>query len=177
MVYLDYVKAPEANQKELSRLGRELLWKLVEHAGEKAENLNIKIGKNGRPFFENCDRLDFSISHSNELVVCALSVDSGKVGADTERQESTIRKEKQPLFAGRFFAGNERELLEKAPERFSEIWTRKEAYLKWVGTGLATDLREVDTCRIPPNVRFETLFAEDHVITVCLAADAELLKI
>ena len=177
MVYLDYLRAPEADQKELSRLGRELLWKLVEHAGEDAKTLNIKKGINGRPFFENCDRLDFSISHSNELVVCALSVDSGRVGADTEKQESTIRKEKQPLFAGRFFSGNEREILDAEPDRFSEIWTRKEAYLKWVGTGLATDLREVDTCRIPKNVRFETLFAEEHVITVCLAADVELIKI
>ncbi len=177
MVYFDYVRAPEADQRELSRLGRELLWKIVDYSGEKADELNIKIGTNGRPFFENCDRLDFSISHSNELVVCALSVDSGKVGVDTEKSESTIRKEKQPLFAGRFFAGNERELLSADPKRFSEIWTRKESYLKWVGTGLATDLREVDTCRIPPSVRFETLFAEDHVITFCLAADAELVKI
>ena len=177
MVYFDYISAPEADQKELSRLGRELLWKLVSAAGEKVEGLDIQKGANGRPFFAGCDRLDFSISHSNELVVCALSVDSGRVGADTEKKESTIRKEKQPRFAGRFFSGNERELLEADPDRFSEIWTRKEAYLKWVGTGIATDLREVDTCRIPQSIRFETLFAEEHVITVCLASDAELVKI
>ena len=177
MIYFDYVNAPGMGQKELSRLGRELLWKLVAAAGESAEGLEIKKGVNGRPYFDNCERLDFSISHSNDLVVCALSVDSGRIGADTERQESTIRKEKQPQFAGRFFSGNERELLEANPDRFSEIWTRKEAYLKRSGVGLATDLREVDTCRIPSTVRFETLFAEGHVITICLASDAEITKI
>ncbi len=177
MVYLSYVRDPEADQKELSRLGKELLWKLVAHAGENREQLNIIKGKNGRPRFENCERLDFSISHSNELVVCALSVGDGKIGADTEKKESTVRKEKQGQFAGRFFAGNEREILEKEPERFSEIWTRKEAYLKRLGTGIATDLREVDTCRISSDVRFETLFIEDHVVTVCLDAGAKLIQI
>ena len=177
VVYLSYIYKPEADQKELSRLGKELLWRLVAHAGEKREELNIIKGKNGRPCFENCERLDFSISHSNELVVCALSIDEGKIGVDTEKRESTVRKEKQGQFAGRFFAGNEREILEKEPERFSEIWTRKEAYLKRLGTGIATDLREVDTCRIPQSVRFETVFAEDHVITVCLSSEARLEQI
>ena len=174
MIYLSYLRKPEADQKELSRLGRELLYGLLSHAGENADGLEIKKGVNGRPYFDNCERLDFSISHSNELVVCALSVEEGRVGVDTERTESTIRKEKQPLFAGRFFSGNEREILEKEPQRFSEIWTRKEAYLKWVGTGIATDLREVDTCRIPKHLRFETVFVDEHVITVCLSAEAKL---
>ena len=177
VVYLSYIRKPEADQKELSRLGRELLRKLVDHAGENYDELVIEKGKNGKPFFANCERLDFNISHSNELVVCALSVDDGKIGADTEKKESTIRKEKQPLFAGRFFSGNEREILEKEPDRFSEIWTRKEAYLKRMGTGIATDLREVDTCRIPSNIRFETLFVEDHVVTVCLSSEAKLVQI
>ena len=177
MVYLSYVIKPEADQKELSRIGKELLWKLVDAAGEKREGLNIIKGKNGRPLFESSDRLDFSISHSNELVVCALSVDDGKIGADTEKKDSPVRKEKQAQFAGRFFAGNEREILEKEPERFSEIWTRKEAYLKRLGTGIATDLREADTCRIPSDVRFESIYVEDHVITVCLSASAKLTLI
>jgi hypothetical protein len=114
VIYLSYLSRPEADQKELSRLGRELLYGLLSHAGENADGLEIKKGVNGRPYFDNCERLDFSISHSNELVVCALSVEEGRVGVDTERTESTIRKEKQPLFAGRFFSGNEREILEKA---------------------------------------------------------------
>ena len=177
MIYFDYVNAPGVGQKELSRLGRELLSKLVDHAGENYEGLVIEKGKNGKPFFANCERLDFNISHSNELVVCALSVDDGKIGADTEKKESTIRKEKQPLFAGRFFSGNEREILEKEPDRFSEIWTRKEAYLKRMGTGIATDLREVDTCRVSSGIRFETLFVEDHVITVCLSSEAKIIQI
>ena len=177
MVYLSYVYNPNADQRELSRLGKELLWKLVALAGEDRESLNIGKGKNGRPFFENSDRLDFSISHSNELVVCALSVGEGTVGADTEKKDSPVRKEKQAQFAGRFFSGNEREILEKEPDRFSEIWTRKEAYLKRIGTGIATDLREADTCRVPSNIRFETVCAEDHVITVCLSADAELVQV
>jgi 4'-phosphopantetheinyl transferase len=174
VIYLSYLRKPDADQKELSRLGREMLHKLLSHVGENADELEIKKGVNGRPYFDNCERLDFSISHSNELVVCALSVEEGKVGVDTEKTESTIRKEKQPLFAGRFFSGNEREILAKEPERFSEIWTRKEAYLKWVGTGIATDLREVDTCRIPKQLRFESVFAEEHVITVCLSAEAKV---
>lgn len=177
MVYLNYLRAPGADRREMSRLGRELLRKLVSCAGEGAEGLEIKTDDNGRPFFDKRENLDFSISHSKELVVCALSVDDGRVGVDTEMTESTVCKEKQPAFSKRFFSGNERDALSNGAESFSEIWTKKEAYLKREGTGLATDLREVDTCRMPENVRFEVLRIEDHIVTVCLSSEAELIQI
>ena len=49
---------------------------------EDESNLLIRYTLNGKPFFENRSNLFFSLSHSNEMVMCALS--SKRVGCDVE---------------------------------------------------------------------------------------------
>ena len=57
-----------------------------------------------------------------------------------------MRTGKQKI-AQRFFAEDERKYLEKCwtDEAFTGIWTRKEAYIKAVGTGIAMSLDSFST--------------------------------
>ena len=87
--------------------------------------------------------LSFNLSHTTGLVACAVTR-GGDVGVDVE---SLDRAAQARELAQRFFAPAEAaELgaLEPDPcrQRFIEIWTLKEAYVKALGTGLATQLSQ-----------------------------------
>jgi 4'-phosphopantetheinyl transferase len=83
--------------------------------------------------------LHFSVSHSGDQV--AIAVASAPVGIDIERVEADCGWQ---AIADTCFHRSEKAFLEPmrgpaACEAFFEIWTRKEAYLKAIGTALETD--------------------------------------
>lgn len=88
-------------------------------------------------------QLQFNLAHTNGLVACAVSC-SAEVGVDVE----AIDRRTDPIeIARRYFSAAEADDLERcAPadrlERFFEIWTLKEAYIKTIGTGLSLPLDE-----------------------------------
>lgn len=85
--------------------------------------------------------LRFNLSHTEGLVVCAVSR-RHDVGVDVE---SSQRAMPVAEIAGRFFSAGEAAEVAAAPEasrreRFLAIWTLKEAYLKARGFGLSLPL-------------------------------------
>lgn len=101
--------------------------------------LSYRYGDNGKPYFENIP-LFFNISHSGEYVLCAVS--SREVGADIQKiQSADVMK-----LAKRFFSEPECRALERCEsgrERqglFFGLWSRKEAYGKLTGEGIAAAL-------------------------------------
>lgn len=84
---------------------------------------------------------DFSLSHSHELVCCIVSKD--KVGIDVEKIRN-VNFEIMPLV----FTEDEMDfvLAKEADrnERFFEIWTRKESFIKLIGKGLTHPLKELN---------------------------------
>lgn len=102
---------------------------------------DLKYTDLGRPYLEN--HPNFNISHSNQIVICAISKD-GKIGIDVEEL-------KEINFQGlskRYFHYNEQQLI-KNKKDFFRIWTRKEAILKAQGCGLRVELKQLDTTRNP----------------------------
>jgi 4'-phosphopantetheinyl transferase len=108
----------------------------------------------GRPEVAHPDPpLRFSLSHSSGMVLLAVS--SALTGADVEL---TPRPGTVEVCAPSLHPGEQAELAETAeagrPEAFGRIWTRKEAYLKGLGTGLsrppALDYLGADRARRPP---------------------------
>src|SRR5690606_16111721 len=98
----------------------------------------FEISRHGRPTIvgENLLNLQFNLSKSSGLVVCAITRDA-VVGVDVEN----IRRRAPVDVADTFFAPGEvaalRALpLEQQPERFFEYWTLKESYIKARGLGL-----------------------------------------
>lgn len=94
--------------------------------------------------------LEFNLSNSEELAVVAF-VAGDEVGADVEK----LRPMPDALaIAERFFSAAERQVLAAVPEALREqaffrAWTRKEAYLKAVGTGITVPLDRFDVTLAP----------------------------
>lgn len=88
--------------------------------------------------------LEFSLTHTRGLVACAVAR-GPVVGVDVERVEAGSSR---LTSLARYLSDDERTAAARLPaqrhgERFTELWTLKEAYLKATGEGLHDRL---DTC-------------------------------
>ncbi|MFO1432607.1 MAG: 4'-phosphopantetheinyl transferase superfamily protein [Candidatus Competibacteraceae bacterium] len=113
---------------------------------QPARTLQFSYGPYGKPDLSIAEggNLHFNLTHSGDLAVIAIT-GLGAVGVDVEvcRSVSDFRG-----LAARFLAAEEQVLLELPDEAaalkaFFLCWTRKEAVLKALGTGLATDPEQV----------------------------------
>ena len=91
----------------------------------------------GKPFLTTIEDIHFSLSHSGNWAVCAVSHDP--VGVDVEQPRCTIE------IARRFFQPQELEGLDQLPEpqcrdQLNRLWTAKEAFVKALGGGLTIPL-------------------------------------
>lgn len=115
---------------------------LAPFAAAAPADLKFRVDERGKPHCVGpaAPRLEFSVSHADGLVACAVRV-GGAVGLDVERLGH-----KAPLdVAERYFARNEIADLERLGgdgrnRRFYEYWTLKEAYIKARGMGMALSL-------------------------------------
>lgn len=106
-----------------------------EFSSVSANDIIIKKTASGKPYAENA-RAEFSISHSKEIVACAVS--ENEIGIDAEKIRSVNFRA-----AARFATEEEIAYIGESIERFFEIWTLKEAYFKCIGTGLGADIKNV----------------------------------
>lgn len=88
--------------------------------------------------------LRFNLSHSGGLVACVIGGD-GQIGVDIERLD---RPPVDRRVIERYCSEREQAALAAMPdplrhERFLELWTLKEAYVKARGTGLTLPLRSI----------------------------------
>ena len=105
--------------------------------------LTFKYGERGKPPLRNPPDSDiqFNLAHSAGLAIHAFS--RGRcLGADIEGGDRRVRPEQ---IARRFFSPREVADLESLPpadrkQAFLRCWTRKEAYLKAIGSGLSGGL-------------------------------------
>ena len=109
-------------------------------SGVPPEALRFKTGQHGKPEIDQpleARDLQFSLSHTHGLVVCAAAWGCA-VGVDVER----IRRHVSLLdLVDRYFDPGEAAALRALPDaerqrRFLEYWTLKEAYAKARGLGL-----------------------------------------
>lgn len=113
---------------------------LGRYLGQEPGAVVFACGAHGKPFLPQ-GGLHFNVSHTQGLVLYAIA-SAREVGVDVEWMRPQVAHER---IAARFFALEEREMLAQVPaeERrvaFYHIWTRKEAYLKARGDGLAAGL-------------------------------------
>ena len=97
-------------------------------------------GAHGKPFLPE-GGLHFNVSHTHELALYAIARDR-EVGVDVEWMRPQVAHEQ---IAARFFSLEEQEALAQVPDEerraaFYNIWTRKEAYVKARGDGIAAGL-------------------------------------
>jgi len=118
-----------------------------------AHALRFTSGPHGKPALsEKSNALDlrFNASRRGEVALYAFAL-GREVGVDVERVDTGFATRE---VAERFFSVSEVETLrrlsdEEQIEAFFNCWTRKEAYLKAVGTGLSTELDSFDVSLAP----------------------------
>lgn len=142
----------------------------MEQQGIPLDGESVLYKQNGRPYLKS-GTADFSISHTEGLVVCAieqrLNMGNFGVGVDAERIKGRSDASMKRI-AERWFSEREQELFWKAPQEanFLRIWTGKEAIAKRTGKGLST-LSNCDTTEPGEDIRLTAYEINDAVITLC----------
>lgn len=110
-------------------------------------NIQINYGKHGKPFLDSIgtkSNIQFNLSHSKNILVIAISLGQS-VGVDIEK----IRKLADlDMLVATICSQHEKDQFKKLPDTekllsFFRCWTRKEAYIKAIGTGLHTPLDQL----------------------------------
>lgn len=102
----------------------------------------VAVDKFGKPYFENSD-IKFNISHSGMFVIIAVS--DYNLGIDIQKM-----KEDKHRIAEKSFLASECDYINEIDDekimlqRFCEVWTLKEAYLKNIGIGLRKPLNSFE---------------------------------
>lgn len=157
LAYFLLEQALDENEPELKRLtGNEktepctlrgevrIEWKTVKDGGElEKESRKYRYERTpfGKPYLADYPQIQFNISHCASCVACAVGEEP--MGIDVERRfpwkENLVRRVCHP--------GEREFLMQLASEQervdsLNLIWSRKESFLKCIGTGIRRDLRE-----------------------------------
>ena len=130
--------------------------------------LEIKRNEHGKPYFKNLPDFHFNISHSTDILAVAIS--DGKVGIDIEKLRTPDLR-----IAKRFCEDEQAYVTETDPKnRFFEVWTKKEAYLKYKGTGISGGLNSFSIFNT--EIPLKTFKISDYIMSVCSKNCFEIIK-
>lgn len=113
---------------------------IIEKLGRRNQDIIFDKNLYGKPYLKAYRNFNFNISHSGDFVVCAI--DDKPIGIDIEQ----VKQMEYMDIAKRFFSPSELAYIEKDNlcneiEKFYEIWTLKESYIKCCGEGLSMPLK------------------------------------
>lgn len=105
----------------------------------RPDEIELAYNEHGKPFVPN-QPVSFNVSHTDGLIVCAMSDSDLKLGVDVEQVD---RRTNLDRVARRSFSQREYEAFcasSDAREAFFGFWTLKEAYIKARGVGVSLGL-------------------------------------
>ncbi len=126
----------------------------------------------GKPYIQH-DNVHFSISHAGKWVCVVVS--NQEIGIDIEYIRSSIK------VASKFSEEEHNYIMQgdvkQQNERFTEVWTKKESYLKYLGVGLVKPLvsfstigygrHVVDNGFLQKHIHIDTFKIEDYYCSIC----------
>lgn len=153
---------------------------LRDYTGETQTDFTFVESEFGKPLIDGVHDLHFSLSHSSfdgrAILICAVA--RFNIGADCQiiNIKDTARCRK---IAERFYSPHENLFLNRLPEsdytdNFFKIWTKKEAYIKYTGKGLAEGLSTFSVLSLD-SVRFKRIAPElsgAYIYLCCSKADS-----
>lgn len=120
----------------------------------------------GKPYLKTEADFHYNLSHSGNWVVIAYG--SSEVGIDVEQIRMDTGK---AHVARRFFTEDEQDFVfrteEGSGERFFRIWTGKESYLKYLGTGLRRALDSFSVLDLSGLVLHSWELEGGYCVTLC----------
>lgn len=139
-------------------------------------NSEIVFEKNeyGKPFLKDHPDFHYNLSHTRNAIAAAVS--DRPVGVDIEK----IKKADLRL-AKRFFSPGENDYITKdgadTDKHFTEVWTRKEAYVKYTGKGLSLPLNSFDVFGDELQQKITTIEKDGYIISVCTGSENQKFDI
>lgn len=159
------IKLNNVLSKKLT-LYAEVLIRIIACNDLGVQNTEITFLRNdyGKPKISEYPEYHFNISHTNKCIIAAFS--NYPIGVDIEKvSKPDIR------IAERFFTAAElKHILRQDSgqnERFYEIWTKKEAYIKYLGKGFFMPLSSFNVLSKDLSVYISNIRKEDYMISVC----------
>ncbi|WP_124067751.1 4'-phosphopantetheinyl transferase superfamily protein [Clostridium sp. E02] len=146
------------------------------------DKIDYGYNKFGKPFLMKYPNIHFNISHSGDWVIIGFS--NHIIGVDIER----VQKYEKEI-ANYCFTKIEKDYLYSAGEseylnRFVEIWTLKESYIKYIGKGLSIDMRSfsidlkhglvIAQNKIQKDLRFKHFRFRDYYISLCMKRECDI---
>lgn len=151
VVYYTFCPAGERPWKEYKKYQRKIAEQMLAYGFEDQFGLafqptQVKKGLHGKPLWAGQEGLYFNVSNTAGLVVCALS--NQETGVDAEQIRAV-----RPAVAKRCCteselayiwgkSGEHRE--EETRERFFQLWTLKESFIKMTGQGMYFPLKNAE---------------------------------
>lgn len=144
-------------------------YEICRHSGiADLKQIEFSFNAYGKPQVENIAGIHFNITHTGNLIACAVS--DTPVGIDAEMIEKT-----SPIdITDRCFTPDEAAYIAQSGEAwaFYEVWTKKESRLKWEGTGLNKPLSSFSVFDrdLKPQTYYRNVYQTGGVIChVCTA--------
>lgn len=119
--------------------------------------------------------VDFSFSHTRQAVLLGVTKE-GQIGVDIEQLRSAPFRVMPSVFHPEEISYVEHASTDKKNYHFYEIWTRKEAYAKYLGTGLSKTLSSVNTLASPVKEMLYTWTVADYMCSVCVGESCSLTR-
>lgn len=118
----------------------------------------------GKPNLNNYLNFHYNVSHTRNAI--AVVVSDSQVGVDIEK----IR-EAEFKIVNRFFTQPEIEFIDntvaESKKRFYIVWTKKEAYIKYIGKGLYIPLNSFNVFDETISKKMQTIVKDNYVISIC----------
>lgn len=144
------------------------------------QDSKVFVDEHGKPRIEE---LEFNLSHSGNMVICAVSEEP--VGCDVEEIRKTSKGVAKRCFSDREQAYVSQFTGEEYDRAFFRLWTMKESYVKMTGEGMRVPFEtyevtiedtgagvirdgEMQTCSI------STMELEGHIISICVEESAHV---
>ena len=152
---------------------------LARYLNIEASEIEYLKGEKGKPCladssYYNLNGLQFNLSHTQELAILAVTKNA-QVGIDIEYNN---RKTDWKGICKRFFTVPEQQALfslaaEQQEIAFFDLWTRKEAYMKVLGTGLSLSPTEFTLTVFPQ----KPALIQHHSTKIASLEDVEFTSI
>ena len=128
---------------------------LAQTLNTKPEELRIQKAKHGKPFLVDYPELAFNLSHTANQMVVAIAKNC-ELGVDIEQCKPRLNL---AALVDKCFAEEEKNYWQQLPTSqqtltFYQFWTRKEAFVKATGRGIALGLNR---CVINPENHHELM--------------------
>ncbi len=168
-----YLAAAPVAADGASQTAHALLNRLYEQVtGSPAPALLKHAG--GKPYFA-AGPWHCSITHTKTMAFCALS--PCPIGIDAEQTDRTVRE----TTARRVLSPGEYAVYEAQKQSFPSFWTLKEAYVKYTGEGIGSNLQKLSFALTPEgavlegrDLCFYRVITKQHVLSVCTSGPIKL---